>query len=126
MLRPDEVIPVIERLLESGEDRRDAIVSAVAKLVESNEHALKRMAADKAVSLALAAMRDDSDERLAYPSRNDEGERTVVHMRLTKDPRALIRCGKRMEKMGTKMARAGVRLQERGLQIDAFESLGVF
>lgn len=125
MLRPDQAAEVIERVLQSGEDRREKIVDAVALLIDSDHDALKRLAADKLVSLALATMRDDSDERLAYPSRNEEGERTVVHMTHTRDPRALLRCGKRMQRQGKSIAAAGDRLVDRALQLDAFELAGV-
>lgn len=121
MLAPAEVQPIMERMIEDGEDRREKIVEAVAREVEMDMQSLRRLAADKGVSLALAAMRDEDGERLAYPSRNEDGVRTVVHVELTKDPRALHRAGVRMEKRGEKMAKSGRRLQERAIQLGLFD-----
>lgn len=124
MLRPDEVMKVIERLLEDGEDRRDEIVGAVAESVKMDEAELRLMAADKAVSLALAAMRDGDGDRLAYPSRDAEGNRTVVHVNYTKDAWAMHRAGVHLEKVGKSMIRSGKRLQERAVQLGLWDEEG--
>jgi hypothetical protein len=108
---------VIERLLEDGVDDRAEIVAAVGRELDIDVETLRRMAADKAVSLALASMRDGDGERLAFPSRDEDGNRTIVHVRFTKDAWAVHRAGVHLEKVGKSMVRSGQRLQERAVQL---------
>lgn len=122
MLRPDEVMELIENLLASGVDRRDEIVAAVAQEVDLDNCTLRRMAADKAVSLCLAAMRDDNGDRLAFPSRDDEGNRVVVHVNYTHDATAMHRAGVHMENVGKSMVRSGKKLQDRAVQLGLFDA----
>lgn len=124
MLRPDEVMDVVERLLDQGVDSRERIVEAVALAVDMDEFQLRRLAADKAVSLALAAMRDENGDRVAFPSRNEDGERVIVHVAYTRDAWAMHRAGLHLVKVGQSMVRSGERLQARAVQLGLFDGRG--
>lgn len=120
-MRPDEVMEIIERLLEAGVSSRVEIVDEVCRTFEMDAAALRRLAADKAVSLALASMRDENGERLAFPSRDTEGNRIVVHIAYTKDAWAMHRAGVHLENVGKSMVRSGKRLQERAVQLGLWD-----
>ena len=122
MLRPDQVMKVIEGMLEGGEDRRDTIVAKVALALDMNVFELQRLAADKAVSLALAAMRDEDGNRIAFPGRNENGERVVIHTTYTTDARAMHQAGVRLQRVGENMIKAGTRLQVRAMQLGLFDT----
>lgn len=120
MLRPDAAMEIIERLLADGVDRRDDIIDAVAEEISESASTLRRLAADKVVSLALASMRDVDGNRLAFPSRNSDGKRVVVHVNYTTDARAMYEAGDRLEHVGKSMVTAGQRLKARAIQLGLF------
>jgi hypothetical protein len=109
---------VIERLLEDGVDDRAEIVTAVGREIDIDVETLRRMAAGQSGCRSRwPPMRDGDGERLAFPSRDEDGNRTIVHVRFTKDAWAVHRAGVHLEKVGKSMVRSGQRLQERAVQL---------
>lgn len=120
MLPLAEVQGIMRRSLESGEAHFEEIRDVIAAEIEDRAdfRSLCVMAADKVLSLAVAAERSEDGERLAFPDRDRDGERIIVHTRYTHDPMVLRRAGVRKIKRGRREIREGRGLIARAEQIE--------
>lgn len=114
MSSPDSISSIVEEQLRAGETSRARIVEAVLPAVGSMDcDYLRRFYADSRVSLAVGSMRDENGERVAFPSRDQHGKRTVVHTEHTANPDVLMTAAFRLMKHGRNMIKAGRRLAEK-------------
>ena len=120
MLPVDRVRAIVHRALESGETHTEAIRDVVANEIEqeANVRELCRTTADKLVSLVVATERDDVGDRMAFPSRDPEGERIIVHLKYTDDAGVLRYAGIRRVKQGKRRIEEGRRMIARADQLE--------
>jgi hypothetical protein len=118
MSAPESINKIVEQQLRQGETNRKRIVEAVLPACADMDcDFLRRFYADHRVSLIVGTMRNDDGERVAFPSRDSHGRRTIVHTDYTKDPNALMSAAIRLMTHGRNMWRAGKRLAQKAEQI---------
>lgn len=113
-----DIAPIYERCMAEGITDRETIILRILEEVEIDPDTLRRMAADKALSLFLCTQRDEDNVALAVPSRNEDGERIIVDRRYSHDAAVLRKTGMRMETRALGMLKASKILLRAADEID--------
>jgi hypothetical protein len=120
MLPVAEVRQIMHAHLERGDfdfrEIRDEVAGRLAAVTEPSAAFL--VAADKLLSLAVATERDKDGERSAFPDRDTEGRRIIVHTDYTTDPNVLRKTGLRKISKGKREIKEGHQLVARAEQIE--------
>lgn len=111
---------VVERMLKEGQHNRDQLVEAILPFMDEDVQAMRRKLAKKRLSLIVSTLRDGDGLRLAFPSRDEEGNAIVVHMHYTASAKAMRDLAQRKRLHAYGDLRDADRLEERAYQLDMF------
>lgn len=110
-----------EALMAAGEFDREAILDEVVDMVEMDVEAMKRSLAKRRLSLAIATIRNDEGERMAFTARDSEGRPVFVHMEHSRDYKAMAALAMRKRRHAYRELHEADRLFERSHQLSLFE-----
>lgn len=112
-MRISNVTETVEDLLEQGVSDREEILDVLVGQVDVDLATLKRKFADRRLSLSLLKIQDDDGERLAFPTRDSEGDKVIVHLDHNPDARLLLDIADRKERRAKRELHEARRLRDR-------------
>jgi hypothetical protein len=125
MLSPKKIEPFIEGMLASGETRRDVILDALVRKFGGEvecEYAVRSLCRQR-LSLVVGKWTDASGDRVAFPSRDAEGQNVIVHLGYTNDRATVLAASDRYDREAKEKAHISARLYEVAMQMELFADM---